>query len=164
MNTIIIGMSSPVNKKIGSEAIKWYLNTDYSHIYIKMYSKSLDRTMIYHAAHGLVHFIEESNFLSTNKVIKEYELTLSDQMLLELKQKCIDLSGVDYGYDELPKIVIKDICVRLNIPFNVINSKGYICSELVAEILEAIFKVKFEKPKYLITPKDIDIYLTNNIL
>jgi hypothetical protein len=159
MAIITVGFSSPIEKKIGAESIKFYLGTDYSHVYVKFKSESLNRTMIYHAAHGMVHFIEEANFLKTNKVIKEYTLEISDELLIKLKQRCIDLAGIEYGFDELPKIVINDICINLNIKYKVVDSKGYICSELVADILEETLEVKFNKPKNLITPKDIDTYL-----
>lgn len=160
--SIIVGFSAPINKKLGSEVIKWYLKTEYSHVFISWRSDSLQRDMVYHAANGMVHFINKENFLKNNIIIKEYIIPIDNNCKNKIIRKCVDLAAVDYGYDELLKIIIKDLCIKLSVKCEFINSKGFICSELVAEILEEVFVKKFNKSKYLLTPKDIEEFIKQN--
>lgn len=58
MEQITIGFSK--SKKflpIGSWLIRAYMGTPYSHVYLKFYSQSLNRTLIYEAVGGGVRFI-----------------------------------------------------------------------------------------------------------
>ena len=146
---LIIGASR--NNKIGSKLIQWWMNTDYSHVYATWYLNDQDRNIVYQASHGLVHFREYSNFKTDNIIVKEFEIEISCDQFKKFSQKCIDLAGEPYSKLELLQVYICDISNN-NIKFN--DQPGYICSELMCELMEDL-GYKFDKPKYLVTPKDI---------
>lgn len=149
MRKIIIGASK--NNKIGSRLIRWWINADYSHVYTRWYLSDQDREIVYHAAHGMVHFRPHNKFISENKIVEEFELELTCEQFAKFSTKCIDLSGEEYSKLELLQILLCDITDgRIHTQ----DQKGYICSELMAELLEDL-GYKFNKPKYLLTPKDI---------
>lgn len=153
---IIIGFSYPKKFLIGAWLISKWLGKPYSHVYLKFKSDKIPTT-IYHAANGMVHFMEEQNFKSINTVIKEIELPNDPVSKRIALTHAIYLSGVKYGYSELFKIVLYDICTYLKCPiFKSHNGAGYICSELVAEILEDRYGIRWNKPKHLLKPNDIE--------
>lgn len=149
MRTIIIGASK--NNKIGSGLIRWWIKAPYSHVYARWYLNEQDRDIVYQASHGLVHFREYNNFKKENSVVKEIKLELSDEQFKRFSQKCIDLAAEPYSKVQLFLIFIYEL---LGKDVKVENQPGYICSELMAELLTDL-GFKFEKPLYLINPKDI---------
>jgi len=157
---IIIGASRPIKGQLGSRLIQWWQNTDYSHIYVRWHLNFQERDIVFHASHGMVHQIELNNFTRDNTVVEEYILDLSEEQFKKLSQKAIDLSGTDYSYIELVQIFITDIS-KGKIEF--IDQKGYICSELIAELLEEFFKAKLPKENWLMRPDDIINYLKNQM-
>jgi hypothetical protein len=149
MKKIIIGASK--NDLIGSKAIQWWLNTDYSHVYVRWYLSSQEREIVYQASHGMVHFTSLEHFTRDNIIVKEYVIDLTDEQFKAFSQKCIDLAGEKYSKLELLQIFICDIS-KEKIIFQ--DQPGYICSELMCELLEDI-GIKFIKPKFLMRPDDI---------
>ena len=149
MRKIIIGASR--NRKIGSKLIQLWLDTDYSHVYARWYLSDQDREIVYQASHGMVHFKPFSKFNDENEIIEEFEIELTCEQFAKFSAKCIDLAGEQYSKLELLQIVLSDIS---NGKIHFEDQKGYICSELMCELLEDL-GYKFNKPKYLITPKDI---------
>lgn len=149
MYKVIVGASK--TSKIGSEAIQWWINAPYSHVYIRWHLATQDREIVYHASHGMVHFREYNNFKKENIIVCEFELELSEAQFKKFSQKCIDLAGESYSKLELLQIILCDIT---NGKIHTEDQVGYICSELLCELLEDLGYI-FNKPKYLITPKDI---------
>lgn len=149
MRKIIIGASK--SNKIGSKLIQWWINADYSHVYTRWYLSDQSREIVYQASHGMVHFIPFIKFTHKNVIVKEFEITLTCEQFKKFSAKCIDLAGECYSKLELLQILLCDIT---NGKIHTQDQKGYICSELMAELLEDL-GYKFNKPKYLITPKDI---------
>ena len=158
MRFIYIGFSAPIKFKIGAALIKWWTSAPYSHVYLRFDSSNQKvPSNIYHAANGMVHFKTFNNFKKENQILKEYSLILSEDKRLDILIDAMNKSSIKYGYLELIKIFVSDIFFFLSkkeIKFK--NSKGYICSELVADMLESYFKIKFDKPKHLLKPEDID--------
>lgn len=146
---VIIGASK--NNLVGSAAIQWWIDAPYSHVYARWYLNDQDRDIVYQASHGMVHFIEFSNFKKNNEVVKEIKLQLTCEQFKKFSQKCIDLAGQPYSKLELLQILVCDIT---NGKVHTEDQKGYICSELMCELLEDL-GYKFDKPKYLVNPKDI---------
>lgn len=146
---IIIGAS--YNCAIGSELLRWWMDTNYSHVYIRWHLNTQDRDVVYHAAHGMVHFREFNKFSKENTTTKEFILNITDEQFQKLSQKCIDLSGEKYSTAELFQIFVSDI-TKGRVKFK--DQKGYICSELMAEFLED-FGIQFDKPNFLVRPDDI---------
>lgn len=164
---IYIGFSSPKKKKVGSELIKWWIGRPYSHVYIRFESsRPVIPSAVYHAAHGSVHFMSQDRFLTENTIYSEFKFDVSESQRSEILAWCISMSGESYGYCELLKIFFMDLAHRLNIPLAFHDGKGYICSELVGEVLKTHFSHQFKKPMYSLSPKDIedaifDIYEAN---
>lgn len=156
MNRIVIGFSSPKQFKIGAEAIKYWCGTPYSHVLVSWKSDRIDRTLVYHASHGSVHFNSAQTFCDENDIVKSYELNITEDQYIKLVAKCVDLAGIEYSRIELIKIFIKDIGDRLG--FNIQgfqNSKGYVCSELLGELLIDL-GVSFDRPTFLLRPDHIE--------
>lgn len=149
MKKIIIGCSK--NQLIGSKVIQWYMNTNYSHVYVRWYLSSQDRDIVYQASHGMVHFCSLEHFTRDNVIVKEYSIELTDEQFVKFSRKCVDLAGEKYSKLELLQIIIRDIS---NDTISFSDQPGYICSELMCELLEDL-DIKLNKPKYLVTPKDI---------
>lgn len=149
MRKIIVGSSK--NNLIGSEVIQWWMGTNYSHVYVRWYLSSQEREIVYQASHNMVHFASLDRFTRDNTIIKEFCIEITDEQFKKFSQKCIDLCGDKYSVVTLLQIFMRDIFQdKLDYPDNA----GYICSELMCELLEDL-GIKFNKPKNLTTPKDI---------
>lgn len=156
MNRIVIGFSSPKQFKIGAEAIKYWCNKPYSHVSVSWRSDKIDRVLVYHAAHGSVHFNSAQRFCDENKIVKSYDLDITEDQYIKLVAKCVDLAGIEYSKFELLKIFIKDIGERLGCNIQGFqNSKGYICSELLGELLLDL-GASFDRPLFLLRPDHIE--------
>lgn len=155
---IMIGFSSPKSFKIGAEFIKLYQKKEYSHVFILFVAG--DRKLVFHAAHGTVHFVTLENFTKVNKIHNLYQLIKNKELdQKQVEDFFLDNAGIVYGTMDLPKILLYDA-----IPFQwfrnlLINSTGYICSELVGRFLSVFMDVNFTKPSHLLTPRDIEIKL-----
>lgn len=156
MRKITIGFSYPKKFKIGAKAIALWINEAYSHVFVSWNADKISRQLVYHAAHGKVHFMSMDRLLSDNVVKSLYQIEITDEQYIELVQQCIDLAGESYGYLELFKIIIKDICDSVGFQCKIIeNSRGYICSELLASLL-AKLGAKFDRPHFLLRPDHIE--------
>jgi hypothetical protein len=165
MEHIYVGFSSPKKRMIGAKLICDWLGKPYSHVYIKFISSNSNLpNVVYHAAKGMVHFVSEENFNEVNETHLLYCLNIDSSQKLSIVRHCINIASVEYGYIELLKIFISNVYYKItkkNIDFK--NHKGYICSELVGEILKKTIKINFKKPLFLLTPKDIEYYLDLHI-
>lgn len=139
------------SNKIASKAIQWWMNTNYSHVYARWELKTQQRDIIYHAARGMVHFQSYENFLKASTPVKEFALEITDEQFAKFSRRCIDLAGESYSQLELLQILLCDISGG-KIRFQ--DQPGYICSELMCELLEDL-GIKFDKPKFLVRPDDI---------
>jgi hypothetical protein len=114
--------------------------TEASHVFIKIYSKSLDRNLIYHADLRGVFFIGEESFIKNNKILKEYDISSSidEQFRIKMLQFTIDESGKRYNTLQLLGIlyirIMKVFGFKVLNPFRN-NAKSYICTELVIRML-----------------------------
>jgi len=70
---IYVGFSKPIKCKIGAKAISWWIGAPYSHTYIRFESSDPEiPSNVYHAAHGMVHFMTQERFHSINQTVVEY--------------------------------------------------------------------------------------------
>lgn len=153
MELIEIGFSKPTNVFMpwGSWAIRLYQNTEYSHVYIKIYSKKLNRYMIYEAVgHGGVRFIGLEQWKKKAIEVKSFKLYVESEKTTELMQFLVDNCGVEYGILQNIGIVYANFFGKLKNPWR----KGKNCSEAVADFL-VLNGFSFKKSHDLITPKDI---------
>lgn len=153
-----VAFSYPKKFKIGAWFLKAFMRRPYSHVLVYWESVSLERTLVYHAAHGQVHFIEKHNFLKQNDIVKEFAITVSEEQRIALMQRCVDLAGQPYAYAELVTMGIHELLGEGYIPK---DCPGYVCSTLLAELLEDILGKKLNKPKHLVKPNDIEDLLTS---
>lgn len=163
MAVLHVGFSYPKKFKIGAWLISKWMCRPYSHVYLRFPANKISST-VYQASHGMVHFSTEENFLKNNVSIKEITLNTEEISRLVILQHCMNLAGEGYGYIELVKIFLLDICDYIGLKVYSHNGRGYICSELVGEVLETILDIKWDKPTYLLKPKDIEDKLTNNLI
>lgn len=162
MRKITIAFTVPKKKMIGSELIKLWTSSDYSHVAVLFKADSLlGEELVYHAAYGMVHFVAGVNFRQVNQVVSSYEITLTEQQYRYIMLKCIRMAGQPYGYLELVKIVLSDVTRELGINIRLNNGRGYICSELLG-ILLLTLGITFKKPLHLLSPKDIEKGLLAN--
>jgi len=146
---LVIGASK--TNQIGSKAIQWWINSDFSHVYARWELKTQQRDIVYQASHGMVHYQSFENFTKVNAIVKEFTLDLTDEQFKKFSRKCIDLAGEKYSKLELLQLFICDLS-KGEIKFQ--DQPGYICSELMCELLEDL-GIKFDKPKFLMRPDDI---------
>lgn len=158
MKTISIGFSKSAKKfAIGSIAIRAYMQTDYSHVYIKFYSKSLDRTLIYEAVGSGVRFIGQEKWKNHAIEMHSYDLEISDESYIKLIQFCVDNAGEEYAFCQNLGVVIAKMFNLEKNPFQ----KGQNCSEITGELLK-LEGFRICKDINLATPKDIKRILDHN--
>jgi len=153
MITVHIGFSTPIQFKIGAELIKLWEHCDFSHTYIRFESDTIPSS-VYHAAHGMVHFMSYDRFKEHNIPMYEYEVVVTPEQRREILIQCVQLAGIEYSQLELVNIFLTDLCASLGYKLKTENPKGYICSELVGEFLISL-GVRFDKETHLLTPPDI---------
>ena len=156
---IVIGASrKSTGLMIGSEVIQLWMGTDYSHVYVRWYLDDQEREIVYQASHGSVHYQSLNNFTKDNVIVKEFVLDISCQQFKNMSQKCIDLAGQSYSILELAQIFVSGFTSA-----KFADQQGYICSELIGELLVDL-GYNFNKPNYLLTPKDIIETLEKNLI
>lgn len=153
MRKLIIGASR--SEKIGSKALQMHMGVDYSHVYARWWLTSQEREIVYQASHGMVHYCSLERFTRDNIIVKEFTLELTEEQFKKFSRKCVDLAGEEYSKLELLQLFITDASGG-KITFK--DERGYICSELMCELLEEL-GIKFDKPKQIVKPSDIVIAL-----
>lgn len=153
MRSISIGFSCSNTWKIGSATLKWYMDTEYSHAYVR-YKDNQDRDIVFQAAHGTVHPILFENFIKENKVIQEFTIEFTNEEYEKLRTYCYEKMGEKYAYLDLIVIFAHDCLKKIGISFND-DVSGFVCSELAASILIDIKGYSFDKPVNLIRPDDL---------
>lgn len=155
---IIIGFSKPRAKwkKPISQLIRFFEKSGYSHVYIKLVNKRLKNNFYYHASGMKINFMNESLFKQKNESIKEYKFTISEAKFYKTLDFAIGKVGQPYSFSQLLGFLIVKICglfgKKITNPF---GKKGYVCTELVAEILSDVYGKKILKDINLIGLKDI---------
>ena len=170
MRDLIIGFSTNKDpKNVIAGSIRLIQGTEYSHVYVRTpESRYWNRSYIYQASGLKVNMMTNDVFLECNKVIKEFKISVPDDIYKEIVGFAMDQCGKSYGLMQLVGIayVLGANCVtggRHKNPW----SKGFICSELVAVLLKMmdddLHVSEFMKEKGLtydtITPKDIEMLL-----
>lgn len=166
MSKFIVGFSKPKKWKLGSWLIRKAYKTDYSHVYIKMWSEKYSRYIVYQASHTLVNFMSTAIFEQEAIVIKEFQLQITDDSKTKIMQFAIDNAGKPYGFLNLLGLGIKRGCELLGLTgrnFLSDQKHSYVCSELIAQILKEFHSLGQEiKDSETITPKDIYEILVKN--
>jgi hypothetical protein len=94
---IIVGFSTHRGPNLLAGLIRRGEGTPYSHVYIRFYSKSLDRWLVYQASGLAVNFEGFTRFLEKNVLVEEYRIDVTDEEKRKIVQWCVDEAGVPYG-------------------------------------------------------------------
>lgn len=127
-------------------------------MYIRWYSASLDRNLIYQASGLQVNFVGLEEFSVASRIIKEFPIQVSDQAFLKVLQFAVDNSGKPYSVKELLGYGWAIAFAKKTNPLGD-GRKTFVCSELVGTILDEVLQIPVGKDLDLITPKDVFVLL-----
>jgi len=162
--TVYVGFSThrPRDWKwLVSWAIRKLQRAPYSHVYVRFPSESLQRDLIYEASGTTVHFAGAESFARSSRVIKEYEVRVSQESFVHALQWAIDNLGKPYGTREL--LGAGWVCVGRMFGKKFRNPLGdgarsFVCSELAAAVLgELGFTLGGDLDTQI--PRDVDDFL-----
>jgi hypothetical protein len=152
MRRIYIGLSRHTDFAIFGRAIEWFEKTNFSHAYVRFYSESLNRSLIYQASGMSVNFTNIEHFNSINTTVKEYEILVSDEQYTQILQFCVDNVSKPYGLKSIFGILVYQIfgwkCINPD------KQESFICSELVCYILQMLGIINEPDLDYS-TPKSV---------
>lgn len=122
------------------ELIKLCEHTDFSHAYIRWWSPSLSRWLVYQANGSGIHFMGCTRFYTTNLTKHEYLIEIDEERARAMYRWCVDTAGTSYDRLELLGLGIKRLFglfgLRIRNPFN--RKGSYICCSLAAAMLNTI--------------------------
>src|SRR5690349_251313 len=101
MKTIAIGFSRPKKFNILSWLIMKVQRTEYSHVYVRFHSDSLDRDLIYQASGLQVNFVGGTLFKDHHLTVKEFSLSVTDETYKNTLQFAVDKAGMPYSIKQL---------------------------------------------------------------
>lgn len=161
MKTIIIGFSKHRGSwAIGSDLIRWFMKTEFSHTYFKFKEDSYEDSTICHATGKGVNYMSSTTFEKTNQPVAEFELEISNELYQELLQDCHRYAGDKYGYFQNLGILVVRVLGRVGIRMNrnPIND-GINCSEWGYYLLEEIDGKWTNTDPNLVAPDEVYNYL-----
>jgi hypothetical protein len=162
MNQIIVGFSRP---KAWLEPFSWLIRlvcwAPYSHTYIRFYSATYDRWLIYQASGLKVNFIGQTMFNQLEDVCDEFTVPVCSKTITNTVKRAIDNCGSPYGISQIVGLgwvlFMKIFGKNVKNPFY--SGSSYFCSELVTDILTEIKSVDDEMDPSTATPKDVYDFL-----
>jgi hypothetical protein len=162
MDKLTVGFSKPKKWKPFAWLIQKAFNISYDHVYIKIYSESYERDLIYQASGLAVNFMGSDVFDSINDTVVAFELEVSCENRKAMVQFAIDNAGKPYGLKEilgLAYVRIAELCGKtVKNPFKD-GAHTYVCSELVSYMLQQYDGAVLPKDYEDMTPKDVYDYL-----
>jgi hypothetical protein len=159
MDRFIIGFSTNLHATaVMAAVIRSVEGTKYSHTYLKFWSETLQRYLIYHAAGNKVSFTNEKRFAEHSTIIEEYEIKINATDKAALLQFCVDIVDTPYGRMQLIGMGIARIAAKLGwhikTPFKD-GPKTQVCSELVGRALALLGvqidarRLEIDGPKFI---------------
>jgi hypothetical protein len=138
---LIVGFSRPKKGTVISAAIEWVEGTDFDHTYIRVYSASLDRWLVYHASRTNLHFSNWTDIQKKNVIVEEYPIPVTPEQKVRILQHCIDVVDRPYGFLQLIGMGWVRVCQkagwRVKNPWRD-GERTQVCSELVGHVLQLI--------------------------
>jgi uncharacterized protein YycO len=152
ISTITIGFSRPKGRffPVGSWLIRLHQRTPYSHCYIRFYSESINRTLVYEAVGSGVRFVSLNMWEKHAEEVESFTLPVKKCNAVSLLQYCVDHAGDDYGWAQNLGLFLANVFGWTKNPWR----KGKNCSEAIADILE-VEGYKLSKSHDLASPRDI---------
>ncbi len=164
MEKIIVGFSRPKKWKLFAWLIQEFYGIEYDHVYLKLYSSSYDRYIIYQASSVMVNFMGSFKFNEENVIYKEFEVDISPENKRALMQFAIDNAGKPYSLKEVLGFAIVGILEKfgkkISNPFKD-GTKEFICSEIGSYILENYTAEVMPKDYEDMSPKDLFEFLSS---
>jgi hypothetical protein len=158
---LVVGFSRPRSGFVPfAKAIMWFEGTDYSHVYLKFKSDSLNRTIIYQASSTMVNFMGSNVFDGHAQIVAEYEIEIPEDSRVALMQMLIDRAGMPYGIKEVIGIFFYK---TLGWKIFQDGEKSFVCSELVARILYGLAIPGNFSHLDFVTPKDIRSFVDSDV-
>lgn len=158
MDSIIVGFSRPKTWKPFSWLIMTAYGNPFSHAYIKFYSKSLDRWIIYQASGFSVNFMNIQTFEDEEVIVYEKEIEITQEAKTRIIRFAMDNCGKPYGIKQvagLGWVRLQELLFRKEIKNPLTDGiKSFFCSELVALILSMV-GIKLPKAPEDMAPKDV---------
>lgn len=139
---MIIGFSRPKKWMPLSEAIMWWMGTNYSHVWFCMELPDIGKKIVLHANWKGVNVDDFDHFCMDNKLVSLVPV-IDDDRAREATRFMISNIGKSYGYLSL-------LTIFLGIKFGD-GKRTMICSELIARA----FKLKGEWDYDSVTPEQI---------
>ena len=152
MKTLIIGFSRPTTFKLLSWLIQKIEKTEYSHVYAKFYSSTINRQIIYQASGLEVNFVGSELFYKNHIAVKEFSISVSDEVYLETMRFAVDSAGMPYSIKQLFGILFYMLTGKVPVGD---GRRGYVCSELMGQMLTQKLEKSVTKDLDLVLPKDI---------
>ncbi len=152
MRTITVGFSRPKKWNPLSWAIMKAQGAEYSHVYMKFYSSSLERELIYQASGLQVNFVGSKLFNDHHLTVHEFQFQISEESHKKALQFAVDNAGKPYSIKQLFSILSY---ISINKPLFKDGRSAYVCSELIGQMLKEDLGIKVEQDLDLIMPKDI---------
>ena len=160
MRKLKIGFS--YTDKIGSLILRKYMRTLYSHVFVQYdTARHMGDDSIYHSAMGSgVGFYSKKVFEDINEITHLYELEVSDEIYVKIRNKLFAHCGRKYGYLQNLGIVGADVAKCIGMSFENPFRDGFNCSELVfMALLEVDPTLLYEYDLNTIRPDHIELIL-----
>jgi hypothetical protein len=154
MSPVYIGFSRPKKFMPGAWLIQKWMGTQYSHVYLRLYSAYTEQWLVYQASHGMVHLIEWESFKEKAIIVTEFERLIPPADLKNTIKFAQKLLGSPYGYIGLARIALS----KWFKPLLGDGEKSFHCSELIATIFPDLAEGKC---KDYIEPVDLYVRLEN---
>lgn len=159
MKPIFVGFSRPKKFMPLAWLIMKIEDTEYSHVYLKFYSASMERWLIYEAGGLMVRFKGSTLFQMDNLCVDEFKIELDDAHYNKTIAWCVDNCGRPYGIFQLFGMLYSYIIKHI---FNedVKNPlrdgrKSQVCSEMIGYLLKDNGIINIEEDLDLAGPKKI---------
>ncbi len=110
----------------------------YSHVYVKFWSNSLNRWIIYQSSHSAVNFMGETLFNSEEIIFQEFNFEVSRSLRDQMMNFCMDNAGKPYGTLSVIGLawvqIVSYFGKTIHNPFKDAG-QTFVCSQLVAALL-----------------------------
>ena len=168
MKKIVVGASYPRHFKIGAWLIKWWEETDASHVYVYI-KRDSGIHLLYQAVGSGVEFEGYEKFCEINKPIYEKEIVLTNEQFISLVDYCIPKLKTKYSVIHLAGLFIKRFVqyisrekVIIKNPFKD-EGKAAVCVEVLCGVLAQLKLI--EQCQYkVIDPEDVGMFEAMQIL
>lgn len=167
MKNIVIGFSKPKDKILPwfSWAIRLFEQTPYSHVYLHIALPGIDEVMTFQASGLSVNIVGKEYFNAKEQPVYEYEMIgeLSDENHKKLLNFCFANSGKPYGVMEILHIMWSKI-FKIKAQKETINQTSWVCSEIIAALLENVLDSGMTIDFTQAMPKDVYNFVSSSPL